>query len=200
MKHWHVMNSVEPKTRNASGPQIFSWWMTNFKPIKKQLMFYSSFLFTQKHQKVHEKTAEVEANEITIINILVMKTTQGHLKVHKGQKQLIIVSIITHNPPVSTVPCMLRWSSSPLSLFFAPYSAHMKHGAVASDNSVEVPLMCSGTAGLQSVADVLSGAFCRCLARSFRAPGEITVPRVHRAVVMLPVFPTVAFFNLFLKK
>ncbi len=53
---------------------------------------------------------------------------------------------------------------------------------------MEVPLMCSGTAVLRSSVTFFPPPF-RCLVQSFRAPGEITVPRVHWVVIMLPVFP-----------
>lgn len=53
---------------------------------------------------------------------------------------------------------------------------------------MEVPLMCSGTAVPRSSVP-LSPAPFRCLVQPFRAPGEITVPRVHWVVIMLPVFP-----------
>lgn len=52
---------------------------------------------------------------------------------------------------------------------------------------MEVPLMCSETAVLQSLVTFFPELF-RCEVQSFRAPGEITIPRVHWVVIVLPVF------------
>lgn len=59
---------------------------------------------------------------------------------------------------------------------------------------MEVPLMCSGTAVLRSSVTFFPVPFI-CEVQSFRAPGEITVPRLYWVVIILPVFPNVALFN-----
>lgn len=83
----------------------------------------------------------------------------------------------------------------PLSLF-SFHDIFCRHETYCSyvDNRMEVPLMCSGTAVLRSSVTFFPVPFI-CEVQSFRAPGEITVPRLYWVVIILPVFPNVALFN-----
>lgn len=56
---------------------------------------------------------------------------------------------------------------------------------------MEVPPMCSESAVVRSLVTFFPPL--RCLAPSFRAPGEITVPAAWRVVIILPVFPAWPF-------